>query len=108
VGSGSSVGFGVLGGLVVGGDLSRRSQWAAVTVIACFAIGLFTSEVWFGWADEEELQPNYDGLSFDEALLSGVVTTALVVFVARRLAHRSGHGSGQHRAPGIHVLGPRH
>ena len=66
---------------------------AAGTVVACFAVGLFTSEVWFGWADEEELQPNYDGLSFDEALLSGVVTTALVVLVARRLARRTEAGT---------------
>lgn len=32
--------------------------------------GLFISEVWFGWATEEELQPNVDGLSFDETLLA--------------------------------------
>jgi hypothetical protein len=104
-----SLGFGVLAGLLVGRDLDHRLRWAAVTWVACFAVGLFTSEVWFGWADEEELQPNYDGLSFDEVLLSGVVTTALVVLVARRVARRTETGSGHHRAPGTpHLLGPRH
>jgi hypothetical protein len=104
-----ALGFGVLAGLLAGRDLVHRMRWAAVTVVACFAVGLFTSEVWFGWATEEDLQPNYDGLSFDEALLSGVVTTALVVLVARRLARRAAPGSGHHRAPGTpHLLGPRH
>lgn len=100
-----SLGFGLLAGLVAGTGTAHRLRSVATTVVACFAVGLFTSEVWFGWATEEDLQPNYDGLSFDEVLLSGVVTTALVVVVARRMAHRAGH----HRAPGMtHVLGPRH
>jgi len=100
-----SLGFGVLAGLLVGGDLARRLWSTAITAVACLGVGLFTSEVWFGWATEEELQPNVDGLSFDEALLSGVVTTALVVLVTRRLAHRPGqrattgttHLAGRHR-----------
>jgi hypothetical protein len=40
--------------------------------------------------DEEDLQPNIDGLSRDEVLLSCVLTTALVVLVMRYLAHRAG------------------
>ena len=88
-----SLGFGVLAGLLVGGDLANRLWSVAITAVACFGVGLFTSEVWFGWATEEELQPNVDGLSFDEAFLSGVVTTALVVLVMRRLARRPGNGA---------------
>jgi hypothetical protein len=34
---------------------------------------LFISEVWYGWAAQEELRPNIDGLSFDEVLLIGLV-----------------------------------
>jgi hypothetical protein len=44
-------------------------------------------EVWFGWATQEELQPNVDGLSFDEVLLGmvrGVAIAALARFVVRR------------------------
>jgi hypothetical protein len=99
-----SLGFGVLAGLLVGGDLARRLWSTAITAVACLGVGLFTSEVWFGWATEEELQPNVDGLSFDEALLSGVVTTALVVLVMRRLAHRP----GQRAATGTTHLAGRH
>ena len=83
-----SLGFGVVAGLVAGGGLVRRLWSIAITTVACFVVGLLTSEVWFGWATEEELQPNIDGLSSDEVLLSGIVTTTLVVLVTRRLAHR--------------------
>jgi hypothetical protein len=33
---------------------------------------MFISEVWFGWATQEELQPNIDGRSFAEVLLIGL------------------------------------
>ncbi len=85
-----SLGFGVLAGLIGGRGLAHRLRSIAITAVACFGVGLFTSEVLFGWATEEDLQPNIDGLSFDEVLLSGVVATAVVVLVARRLAHRPG------------------
>ncbi len=42
-----------------------------------------TSEVWFGWATDEELQPNIDGLSFDEALLGGLISAVVAVLVTR-------------------------
>ncbi len=45
------------------------------------------SEVWFGWATQEDLQPNIDGLSFDEVLLGMVgcvAITGLARFVVRR------------------------
>ena len=42
-------------------------------------VTLRASEGLFGWATEEELQPNVDGLSRDEILLSSVLTTLIVV-----------------------------
>lgn len=39
------------------------------SAVVYFVAGILVSEVWFGWATEEELQPNIDGLSFDEVLL---------------------------------------
>ena len=53
-----SLGFGVFAGLVVGGNWARRLWAIAITTVACFAVGLVTSEVLFGWATEEDLQPN--------------------------------------------------
>jgi hypothetical protein len=91
-----SIGFGLLAALFVPGDVVRRLQALAIDAVACFGVGLFTSEVWFGWATEEDLQPNVDGLSSDEALLAAAVTTLLVVLVLRRLAHHD----GRHRAAG--------
>ena len=85
-----SLGFGVFAGLVVGKGLAYRLLATAITTVACFGVGLVTSEVLFGWATEEELQPNIDGLSRDEVLLSSVLTTAVVVLVMRYLAHRAG------------------
>ena len=85
-----SLGFGVFAGLVVGKGVAYRLWATAITTVACFGVGLLTSEGLFGWATEEELQPNIDGLSRDEVLLSRVVTTALVVLVMRYLARRTG------------------
>jgi hypothetical protein len=87
-----SLAFGVLAALLVGKDTAYRLWAGAITTAACFGVGLFVSEVLFGWATQEELQPNIDGLSRDEALLSGVVATAIVVLVMRYLAHRSQRG----------------
>jgi len=84
-----SLGFGAFAALVVGKDLAYRLLATAVTTVSCFCVGLITSEVLFGWATEEELQPNIDGLSRDEVLLSSALTTAVVVLVMRYLARRS-------------------
>lgn len=92
-------GFALVGAGAGGADLAHRLRTGIITGIACLLVGVFTSEVWFGWATEEELQPNIDGLSFDEVLISGIVTTALVVMIARRFDHRRDHN----RKPG-----PRH
>lgn len=101
-----SLAFGVLAALLVGNGTAYRLWAGVITTAACFGIGLFVSEVLFGWATEEELQPNIDGLSRDEALLSGVVTTAIVVLVMRYLARRSERGASR---VGVHVgRGGRH
>lgn len=81
-----SLGFG-LATQVVGGRAATRWLWLNAWAIY-FVGGLFTSEVWFGWADEEELQPNIDGLSFDEVLLFMFLSGALVTFGSRYLARR--------------------
>ena len=86
-----SLGFGLFAGLVVGDGVARRAWAIALTTVACVGVGLFTSEVLFGWATDEELQPNIDGLSRDEVLLSSVLTTAVVVLVMRYVARRTGH-----------------
>lgn len=93
-----SLGFGAIAGLIVSGDLRRRGWTSGVATVACFGVGLFTSEVLFGWATEEELQPNIDGLSRDEVLLSGVLTTALVLLVMHHLGRR--RRSGDPHPPG--------
>ena len=97
-------GFGVLGGLLEGSGWTRRLWAAAITTLACFGVGLLTSEWLFGWATEEDLQPNVDGLSRDEVLLSGLLTTIVVVASMRLLVHRAEHPvaygkhlSGRHR-----------
>ena len=57
-----------------------------------FVLGLLISEAWFGWATAEDLQPNYDGLSFDETLLA-IFPSIVVVVVTRRVIRRR-HDSG--------------
>lgn len=83
-----ALGFGAVGGVLSGGSLKRRVVGAVITTVACFGTGLFTSEWFFGWATEEDLQPNIDGLSRDEVLLSSLLTTVAVVGVLRVVARR--------------------
>lgn len=97
-----SLGFGVVAGVLVGRDWGRRLWTVAIATVACFGAGLMTSEVLFGWATEEELQPNVDGLSRDEVLLSSVLTTAVVVLVMRYLIHRLEEPTAH---PGRHLMG---
>jgi short subunit fatty acids transporter len=98
-----SLGFGVIAGLIVGKGVAYRLVATAITTVACFGVGLITSEVLFGWATEEELQPNVDGLSRDEVLLSSVLTTAVVVLAMRYLAHRAGEAGSHGDRPARHV-----
>lgn len=86
-----SLGFGVIAQLVVG-RVTTRWLWL-VAAAGYFVGGLFISEVWFGWATEEELQPNIDGLPFDEVLLigllPGIATVVVTSYVTRRTRRRS-------------------
>jgi membrane protein implicated in regulation of membrane protease activity len=92
-----ALGSGVIAQLVAGG---KTTKWLwLITAAVCFVTGLLTSEVWFGWATEEDLQPNIDGLSFDEVRLTVVLSAVVVVLVARFVARRTGphsHGHSQH------------
>ena len=85
-----AIGFGLLAGVLAGHGWKGRAWTAVVAAAACFVVGLLTSEVLFGWATEEDLQPNVDGLSRDEVLLSSLLTTVVVVAASRRLT-RHGH-----------------
>ena len=85
--------FGVFTQLVFWG---RGVWWVGLVAAALsFVAGLFISEVWFGWATAEELQPNIDGLSFDEVLLiswvPGVASVLLTRYVVRRRRDRALH-----------------
>lgn len=86
-----SLGFGLVAQLVAGRGISRWIWLISSTVF--FVSGLLISEVWFGWATEEELQPNIDGLSRDEALLG--IFPAIAAVVATRYAVRN---AGRHRS----------
>jgi hypothetical protein len=81
-----SLAFGVIAQLFFG-ETTTRWLWAIVAT-AHFLGGLLISEVWFGWATEEELQPNIDGLSFDEVLLIGLIPVVLAVFATWYFAQR--------------------
>ncbi|HSK96254.1 MAG TPA: hypothetical protein VK891_06520 [Euzebyales bacterium] len=72
---------------------SMRWLWL-VGAVAYFVGGLLTSEVWFGWATQEELQPNIDGRSVDEVLLMGLLSGIAAVLVARYAARRARRPSG--------------
>jgi hypothetical protein len=81
-----SLGFGVIAQLLLWSRTTLRKVWVLASA-AFFVAGLLISEVWFGWATQQELQPNIDGLSFDEVLL-GYAVGIPVVLVARSLPRR--------------------
>ena len=75
---------------------------------AYFAGGLFTSEVWFGWATEEDLQPTIDGLSFDEVLLITTLPGIAAVVVVRDAARRARrHRQDAASSRAVHRIGRR-
>jgi hypothetical protein len=80
-----SLGFGLLAQLLAGRGTTRW-MWL-IGAGTFFVVGLLISEAWFGWATEKDLQPNYDGLSFDETLLA-IVPSVAVVIAARRVIRR--------------------
>lgn len=87
-----SLAFGVIA-QVLFWRLGNRWLWAIGAVIY-FVAGIFISEVMFGWATVEELQPNIDGLSFDEVLLGGVLVGVVVLLAIWFVSRRSpAHGS---------------
>jgi hypothetical protein len=81
-----SLAFGVLAQLVAG-RATTRWLWL-IGGATFFVTGLLTSEVWFGWATGEDLQPNIDGLSFDEVLLIGLLAGTASVLVTRHITRR--------------------
>jgi len=86
-----SVAFGVFTQAVFWGHATRW-LWLAASALM-FVVGLLVSEGLFGWATEEDLQPNIDGLSFDEVVVSFLVA-AVVVLVARAFVWRRSHRPG--------------
>jgi hypothetical protein len=73
--------------------LGRGVWWVGLAAaVLSFLAGLFISEVWFGWATAEELQPNIDGLSFDEVLI-GYLIGGVIVLVVRYLTRDRTHPS---------------
>jgi len=79
-----SLGFGMIAQVLLW-RRATRFVWLLGSA-AFFVIGLLISEVWFGWATQVDLQPNIDGLSFDEVLLCFVfgIPAVLVVRSLRR------------------------
>jgi hypothetical protein len=86
-----SIGFGLLAQLL-SGRTAPRWLWALVSVIY-FGVGIFVSEVWFGDATEQDLQPIIDGLSRDEVLAVGLIPVAAAVLVTRVRARRCRHAA---------------
>lgn len=85
-----SLAFGLVAQLVAG-RVTTKWLWLIATA-GFFVVGLFISEVLFGWATEEDLQPNIDGLSRDEVLLLGLIPGIAAVLLARRWGlRRQGH-----------------
>ena len=86
---GLSVGFGFIAQLLF---WDRSTWWVGLLAAAVyFVAGLLISEVWFGWATAEDLQPNINGLSFDEVLLIGYSIGIPVLLVAKFVTRRVGH-----------------
>ena len=83
-----SLGFGLLAQLFAG---RGTTPWMwLIGAATFFGFGLLISEGLFGWATEEDLQPNYDGLSFDETLLA-ILPSVAVVLLVRHLIRRGQH-----------------
>ncbi len=81
--------FGAIAHLIAG-RVTTKWMWLIATA-GFFILGLLISEVWFGWATEEDMQPNIDGLSRDEVLLA-IFPGIRAVLLARRWGlRRQGH-----------------
>jgi hypothetical protein len=104
--------FGLIVRLLAGGAAGRW-LWL-IAAAASFVGGLLTSEAWFGWATEEELQPNIDGVSFDEVLLMNIVLAVVIIGIARYVYRRRrgrstvmARDAGKARSPVARRVGPR-
>jgi len=88
-----SFGFGLIAQLIM---WRSTTHWLWLIAAGTFFIaGLLISEVWFGWATEQELQPNIDGLSRDESLLA-FIPASVAVWITwavgrRHMRHRARH-----------------
>ncbi len=80
-----SLGFGVVAQVVAGRRARTHWLWL-IAATAWFLGGLFASEVVWGSATAEELQPIIDGLAFDESLLGGLIVGLTAVIVTLLLA----------------------
>lgn len=92
-----SLAFGLIAHAVLLALRQSPTRWLwAIASATYFVAGIFISEVMFGWATVEDLQPNIDGLSFDEVLIA-LVPGMLAVLVARKVSRRRSHPSRRSR-----------
>jgi hypothetical protein len=75
-----SLGFGVVAQVVAGRRAGTHWLWL-IAATGWFIGGLFASEVVWGGATADELQPIIDGLALDESLLGGLVVGLSVVAI---------------------------
>lgn len=85
-----SLAMGVITYLLAG--RARNLWYWLMGSAAAFVAGLLTSEGLFGWATEEDLQPNIDGLSFDEVLLFTLLAAVVAGVVSRMVLRRTHRG----------------
>jgi branched-subunit amino acid ABC-type transport system permease component len=91
---GMSFGFGIGAHLVTMVLRQHPTPWLwAIGSTTYFIAGVVVSEMWFGWATAAELQPNIDGLSFDEVMLFATVSGIVVVLATWYLTRRSRVGT---------------
>ena len=83
-----SLGFGVIAQI----PFWKTTHWMwLIGAVGYFVGALLMSEVVFATATEAELQPQIDGLSFDESMLGGLLLGVPVVIVTWFILRRS-HG----------------
>ena len=91
-----SLGFGVVAQVVAGRRAGTHWLWL-IAATGWFIGGMLASEVVWGGATAEELQPIIDGLALDESLLGGLVVGLSVVAI--RLLLTGGRPSHRTTSP---------
>jgi hypothetical protein len=82
-----SLGFGLIAQVIL---WRSTTHWLWLIAAGTFFVaGLVISEGWFGSATADELQPNIDGLSRDEALLA-FIPASIAVYITWAVGRR-GH-----------------